>query len=91
MNEAKEIIQKWLTAERIPELEFGAIYTAKIVEIREIGVMLQIHPDMQPVLLHLSHLDTKKVILHVMAYENVKNGYEILICNFLTLKVTTNT
>lgn len=61
MDEAKEMIEVFLTEEREPELEFGAIYTAKIVEIRETGLMLQIHNKMQPVFLHNSQLDQRKV------------------------------
>ena len=61
MNEAKEMIADFLTSEREPELEFGAIYTAKIVELREIGVMVTLYPTMNPALLHNSQLDQRKV------------------------------
>jgi len=44
-----------------PQLEFGAIYKAKIVEIREIGVMVTLYPSMQPTLVHNSQLDQRKV------------------------------
>lgn len=33
MDEAKEIIDKHLTSERVPDLEFGEIYKATIVEV----------------------------------------------------------
>jgi polyribonucleotide nucleotidyltransferase len=61
MNEAKELIDQSLTTEREPELEFGAIYTAKIVEVRDIGVMVTLYPTMTPALLHNSQLDQRKV------------------------------
>ena len=61
MDEAKELIDEFLKEEREPELEFGAIYQAKIVEVRDIGVMVTLYPTMHPVLLHNSQLDTRKV------------------------------
>lgn len=61
MDEAKEMIEVFLTEEREPELEFGAIYTARIVEIRDTGVMLQIQKMLQPVFMHNSQLDQRKV------------------------------
>lgn len=64
MDEAKEHIEKFLAAPREPELEFGAIYTAKIVELRDIGVMVTLYPGMNPTLLHNSQLDQRKVSVH---------------------------
>ncbi|CAH1791369.1 unnamed protein product, partial [Owenia fusiformis] len=61
MEEARERIELLLKEEKVPELEFGAIYTAKIVEVRDIGVMIQIHPAMQPALVHNSQLDQRRV------------------------------
>lgn len=61
MVEVKEIIEKCLTEEKVPDLEFGGIYTAKIVEIKEIGVMLTLYPSMPPALLHNSQLDQRKI------------------------------
>ncbi|XP_046402269.1 polyribonucleotide nucleotidyltransferase 1, mitochondrial [Ischnura elegans] len=60
-NEAQEMIDGWLSAEREPVLEFGAVYTAKIVEVREIGVMVTLYTGMMPALLHNSQLDQRKV------------------------------
>lgn len=62
MSEAKEIIDRLLSEERVPELEFGAIYRVKILELLDRGVMVQIHPEMQPVLINNSQLDAKKVL-----------------------------
>jgi len=44
-----------------PQLEFGAIYKARVVEVREIGVMVTLYPSMQPALVHNSQLDQRKV------------------------------
>ncbi|CAG2057089.1 unnamed protein product [Timema podura] len=60
MDEAKEMIEEFLTTEREPELEFGGIYTAKIVEVRDIGVMVTLYPSMVPALLHNTQLDQRK-------------------------------
>ncbi|XP_076259411.1 polyribonucleotide nucleotidyltransferase 1 isoform X1 [Rhynchophorus ferrugineus] len=61
MDEAKDMIQKILTTERTPELEFGGVYKATIVEIRDIGVMVTLYSGMPPALLHNSQLDQRKV------------------------------
>lgn len=61
MDEAKEMIQKCMEKEKVPELDFGGIYTAKITEIRDIGVMVTLYPSMPPALLHNSQLDMRKV------------------------------
>lgn len=61
MDEAKEMIEVWMQEDRIPNLEFGAIYTAKIIELRDIGVLVTLYPNMPPALLHNSQLDQRKV------------------------------
>lgn len=61
MIEAREQIDRILKEANVPELEFGAIYHCKIVEIKENGIMVQLHPGMQPTFLHLSQLDIRKV------------------------------
>jgi polyribonucleotide nucleotidyltransferase len=61
MDEAHEMIEKLKEKERVPELDFGGIYTAKIVELRDIGVMVSLYPSMPPALLHNSQLDQRKV------------------------------
>jgi hypothetical protein len=61
MSEAREIIDKILTEERVPEFEFGAIYPSTIVEILDRGILVQLHPEMQPILIPNSQLDAKKV------------------------------
>ncbi|XP_059156195.1 polyribonucleotide nucleotidyltransferase 1, mitochondrial-like [Physella acuta] len=61
MTEAKEMIENILEKEKEPDLEFGAIYTGKIVEIRDTGVMVELHPKLKPILLHNTQLDQRKV------------------------------
>lgn len=61
MDEAKEHVDELLKTDRVPDLEFGGIYTGKIVEIKDIGVLLTLYPAMPPALLHNSQLDQRKV------------------------------
>ncbi|KRT82386.1 hypothetical protein AMK59_4395, partial [Oryctes borbonicus] len=61
MDEAQEIINNILNEEKVPQLEFGGVYKATVVEIRDIGVMVTLYPGMPPALLHNSQLDQRKV------------------------------
>ncbi|XP_030370259.1 polyribonucleotide nucleotidyltransferase 1, mitochondrial [Scaptodrosophila lebanonensis] len=61
MDEAKELIDSFMVKERVPDLEFGGIYTAKITELRDTGVMVVLYPSMPPALLHNSQLDQRKI------------------------------
>lgn len=61
MDEAKEMINLVIKKDREPNLDFGGVYTAKIVEIRDLGVMVTLYPSMPPTLLHNSQLDQRKV------------------------------
>jgi len=61
MEEAMEAVEVTLSEEKVPELEFGAIYKVKITEIKDRGVMVEIHPDIQQVFIGNSQLDAKKV------------------------------
>ncbi len=80
MEEAKVKIEELLTDDREPELDFGAIYTATIVEIRDYGVMVQLYPTMSPTLIHNSQLDQRK-INHPSAL-NLNVGEEISVKYF---------
>ncbi|XP_048486097.1 polyribonucleotide nucleotidyltransferase 1, mitochondrial [Plutella xylostella] len=62
MDEAKARIDTWLSTERTPDLEFGAVYKAKVVEMRDIGVLVTLYPGMSPTLLHNSQLDHRKIM-----------------------------
>uniref|UniRef100_A0A3B4YQA3 polyribonucleotide nucleotidyltransferase n=1 Tax=Seriola lalandi dorsalis TaxID=1841481 RepID=A0A3B4YQA3_SERLL len=61
MNEAQDFISEICKDDQEQQLEFGAIYTATITEIRDIGVMVKLYPNMSAVLLHNSQLDHKRI------------------------------
>lgn len=55
------MIDALLKEEKVPQLDFGGIYTAKITEVRESGVMVTLYPNMTPAFLHNSQLDQRKI------------------------------
>lgn len=61
MDEAIEIVKTLLKKDTVPNLEFGAIYTATITEIRDIGVFVKLYDTQTPTLIHMSQLDARKV------------------------------
>lgn len=61
MDETDEIINEMVKLKSIPELEFGAIYTAKIVEMKDNGVLVKIYDAMKPTLIHVAQLDNRRV------------------------------
>lgn len=61
MDEAMETVKGLLKKENVPILEFGAIYSATIAEIRDIGVFVKLYESQTPTLIHVSQLDTRKV------------------------------
>uniref|UniRef100_A0A3B5B9M7 polyribonucleotide nucleotidyltransferase n=1 Tax=Stegastes partitus TaxID=144197 RepID=A0A3B5B9M7_9TELE len=61
MQEAQEFIKEICKDDQDQQLEFGAVYTATITEIRDIGVMVKLYPNMSAVLLHNSQLDHKRI------------------------------
>lgn len=61
MNEAQDFISDICKDDQEQQLEFGGIYTATIIEIRDIGVMVKLYPNMSAVLLHNSQLDHKRI------------------------------
>uniref|UniRef100_A0A673B418 polyribonucleotide nucleotidyltransferase n=1 Tax=Sphaeramia orbicularis TaxID=375764 RepID=A0A673B418_9TELE len=61
MNEAQDFISEICKDDQEQQLEFGAVYTATITEIRDIGVMVKLYPNMSAVLLHNSQLDHKRI------------------------------
>uniref|UniRef100_A0A673B575 Polynucleotide phosphorylase 1 n=1 Tax=Sphaeramia orbicularis TaxID=375764 RepID=A0A673B575_9TELE len=65
MNEAQDFISEICKDDQEQQLEFGAVYTATITEIRDIGVMVKLYPNMSAVLLHNSQLDHKRVSKYV--------------------------
>ncbi|KAJ8013883.1 hypothetical protein DPEC_G00034420 [Dallia pectoralis] len=61
MNEAQEFITDICKDDQEQQLEFGSVYTATITEIRDMGVMVKLYPNMSAVLLHNSQLDHKRI------------------------------
>lgn len=63
MDEALETVKTLLKNKNIPNLEFGAIYAATVVEIRDIGVFVKLYDTQPPTLIHVSQLDARKVCM----------------------------
>uniref|UniRef100_A0A2A4JVY3 polyribonucleotide nucleotidyltransferase n=1 Tax=Heliothis virescens TaxID=7102 RepID=A0A2A4JVY3_HELVI len=61
MDEARSRISAWLNTEKTPELEFGAIYKARVVEVKDIGVLVTLYSGMTPALVHNLQLDHRKI------------------------------
>lgn len=61
MDETRVVVKELLKEDRVPDLEFGGIYTAKITELKDIGALVTLYPSMPPSLLHNSQLDHRKV------------------------------
>ncbi|XP_046971467.1 polyribonucleotide nucleotidyltransferase 1, mitochondrial isoform X2 [Vanessa cardui] len=62
MDEARARLQRTLDADRAPDLEFGAVYSAKVVEVRDIGVLVTLYSGMSPALVHNTQLDHRKIM-----------------------------
>ncbi|XP_037293955.1 polyribonucleotide nucleotidyltransferase 1, mitochondrial [Manduca sexta] len=62
LDEARARIAAWLASERAPELEFGAVYRARVVDVRDAGVLVTLYPGMAPALVHNSQLDHRKIM-----------------------------
>lgn len=81
MNEAQEIIHTNLQDEPgTPTIDFGAIVSSKILEIKENGIMISLHPQIDPVFMHNKEIDQRK-IQHPSAL-NLKVGDEIQVKYF---------
>lgn len=61
MDETRVVVKELLKEDRVPDLEFGGIFTAKITELKDIGALVTLYPSMPPSLLHNSQLDHRKV------------------------------
>ncbi|KAG8512387.1 Polyribonucleotide nucleotidyltransferase 1, mitochondrial, partial [Galemys pyrenaicus] len=61
MHEARDYISEICKDDQEQQLEFGAVYTATITEIRDSGVMVKLYPNMTAVLLHNTQLDQRKI------------------------------
>lgn len=61
LSEAEELIKSQLAPKTIPNLEFGGIYVAQIVELKENGVMVILYDGMKPTFIHVAQLDSRRV------------------------------
>ncbi|KAL3872887.1 hypothetical protein ACJMK2_036068 [Sinanodonta woodiana] len=61
MIEAKEMIEELMKEEKAPELEFGTIYTAQIVELKETGILVTLHPQIPDIFIHNTQLAQSRV------------------------------
>ena len=61
LDEGRRELERLLKDTAEPEFEFGAVYSAKVVELRESGAVVQLHPRAAPVLVHNSQLDSRPV------------------------------
>lgn len=81
MDEAQEIIDTLLQDEPgVPTIDFGEIVNCKIVEIKENGVVLSLHPQINPVFMHNKELDQRNV--HHPSVLNLNIGDEIQVKYF---------
>uniref|UniRef100_A0A8C4QJW0 polyribonucleotide nucleotidyltransferase n=1 Tax=Eptatretus burgeri TaxID=7764 RepID=A0A8C4QJW0_EPTBU len=80
MIEAREVIQELGRDDQEQQLDFGAVYTATITELRDVGVMVKLYPNMTPVLLHNLQIDQRRV-LHPSAL-GLQVGQEIQVKYF---------
>ncbi|XP_043212802.1 LOW QUALITY PROTEIN: polyribonucleotide nucleotidyltransferase 1, mitochondrial-like [Amphibalanus amphitrite] len=61
LEEGRKELERLLEDTAEPEFEFGAVYQAVVVELRESGAVVQLHPRSAPVLVHNSQLDARPV------------------------------
>lgn len=80
LNEAESLIKELLASKTIPNLEFGGIYVAKIVEMKENGVMVTLYDGMKPTLIHVAQLDSRRVSV------NKKKPFSLLLSILCFLK-----
>lgn len=66
LSEAEELIKGQLAPKTIPNLEFGGIYVAQIVEMKENGVMVTLYDGMKPTFIHVAQLDSRRVSKNYM-------------------------
>uniref|UniRef100_A0A915K7E5 S1 motif domain-containing protein n=1 Tax=Romanomermis culicivorax TaxID=13658 RepID=A0A915K7E5_ROMCU len=82
LSEAKESLNQMLErgADQAKELEFGAIYKTKIVDVLENGLSLTLRPGSEPIFMPNSQLDLKNV-KHASAL-NLKVNDELMVKYF---------
>eukprot|EP00094_Tigriopus_californicus_P008770 TCALIF_08455-PA protein Name:"Similar to PNPT1 Polyribonucleotide nucleotidyltransferase 1, mitochondrial (Pongo abelii)" AED:0.05 eAED:0.05 QI:0/0/0/0.8/1/1/5/0/724 len=75
LAEAHEMIEQLMTDDYAPEYEFGAIITVKVLEIKERGANVELHPNLSPVFIPLTQLAAQK-LQHTNALD-LKVGEEL--------------
>lgn len=68
LNEAESLIEELLVTKKVPNFEFGGIYVAKIVELKENGVMITMYNGMKPTFVHVAQLDSRRVSVNDKNY-----------------------
>ena len=62
MSEANEIIAVLLADEdKIPDFAMGGIYPVKIVEVKSRGILVELHPGIDPIMIPMSQLTAQRV------------------------------
>lgn len=75
LSEAEDLIKTQLSPKTIPILEFGAIYIAKITEMKENGVMVTLYDTMKPTFIHVAQLDSRRVSENYIILFNVSSSF----------------
>ncbi|KAL0270226.1 UNVERIFIED_CONTAM: hypothetical protein PYX00_007698 [Menopon gallinae] len=61
MSEFRQRVDEILVSLEEPELEFGGIYPATVIEVKDSGCLVKLYPTMVPTFISLSQLDSRKV------------------------------
>lgn len=75
LNEAEVLIKELLMSKTAPNLEFGGIYVAKIIEMKENGVMVTLYDGMKPTFIHVAQLDSRRVSIITITKICMTHGF----------------
>lgn len=87
LEDAKDILNDLIKSDPTADLRNGEIYKATIAEIRDVGVMVTLLPNMQPVLLPNSQLDLRQVCYNSWLIFVTELCFQIVHPSVLNLKV----
>ena len=69
-SEMLEFIHTLLEKQDRPQLEFGALYRSRVVEVRPYGLMVQLYPNQEePTLVHTSQLHPAGILANSLAFK----------------------
>ena len=69
-SEALKLIHSLLEKQDIPQLEFGALYRSRVVEVRPYGLLVQLYPNQEePALVHTSQLHPAGILASALAFK----------------------